>query len=300
LGWVSDDNLLRLFQDDMFIRTLLPLVALALAVIVSPAVPSAASDGEAPEKIKVTHRPAEGDWSVVETANFRLYHRGGRAFAERLIRVAEGTRTLLLERWFGESKRDWDAPCELYLYGDPREYSEATGAPPQSPAHTRIDGDSDRVLARRIHLHSPTADTLRAVLPHEVTHAVLAGRFGRRIPRWADEGMAVLTEPAERIAGHLRSLPHWRDEGLLFSPRDLFELEDYPPPRAWGSFYAESVSLVQFLSKEKGPQTFARFLRDGLKDGYSPALRRHYGWSFAELDRRWRRQAFTEDTDAAP
>ena len=208
---------------------------------------------------------------------------------------------MLLKRWFGETDNDWDSPCELILYGDAREYSEATGAPPQSPAHTHIDADGERVLSRRIHLHSPTELTLRAVLPHEVTHAVLAGRFGRRIPRWADEGMAVLTEPRERIDGHLRTLPRWRDEGLLFSPRDLFDLDDYPPQRAWGSFYAGSVSLVEFLSKEKGPQTFAKFLRDGLKDGYAPALRRHYGWSFAEVDRRWWRHAFAgDDGDEAP
>jgi hypothetical protein len=254
-----------------------------------------------PDKVKVAHRPADGDWAVADTANFRLYHRSGRAIAERIVRVAENTRTVLLERWFGEANRDWEARCELFLYGDPLEYSEATGAPPQSPAHTRIDADGERVLARRIHLHSPTPEVLRAVLPHEVTHAVLAGRFGRRIPRWADEGMAVLTEPRERIDGHLRTLPRWRDEGLLFSPRDLFELEDYPPPRAWGSFYAGSVSLVEFLSKEKGPQTFGKFLRDGLKDGYAPALRRHYGWTFAELNRRWRRHALAGDKgDAEP
>jgi len=35
---------------------------------------------------------------------------------------------------------------------------------------------------------------LKRVLPHEVTHAVLMLHFGRPIPRWADEGAAVLAE----------------------------------------------------------------------------------------------------------
>jgi hypothetical protein len=59
-----------------------------------------------------------------------------------------------------------------------------------------------------------------------------------------------------------------------------------------GPFYAQSVSLVDFLTHEKDPQTTMRFLHDGLRDGYESALQRHYGWDFKELDSRWRRYAF--------
>ena len=46
------------------------------------------------------------------------------------------------------------------------------------------------------------------MLPHEATHVVLAGQFGDQpVPRWADEGMAVLTEPRDKIDRHLRNLP---------------------------------------------------------------------------------------------
>jgi hypothetical protein len=242
----------------------------------------------------VSHEPPQGYWLVAQTANFRIYHRQSREFAEKMARIAESTRTTLLQRWFGEEDTRWPQRCEVVLYEDPRAFSAATGAPPQAPALTRIDAEGGRVLGRHIYLHSATAEMLRCILPHEVTHSVIADHFGRRIPRWADEGMAVLTEPRDRITGHLRLLPRWRDEGLVVSPRQLFDMGDYPPPHAWGSFYAQSVSLVQFLSQEKGPQTFAHFLRDGLKDGYAPALERYYGWDFGELDRRWRRHAFTE------
>jgi hypothetical protein len=40
-------------------------------------------------------------------------------------------------------------------------------------------------------------------LPHEITHVVLADRFNTKpMPRWADEGMAVLTEPVEKKQAH--------------------------------------------------------------------------------------------------
>ena len=55
------------------------------------------------------------------------------------------------------------------------------------------------------------------VLPHEATHVVFAGRFGdRMLPHWADEGMAVLSEPRERIDLHLHNLPQHRVNGELF------------------------------------------------------------------------------------
>jgi hypothetical protein len=131
-------------------------------------------------------------------------------------------------------------------------------------------------------------------LPHETTHVVLAGRFGKhQVPRWADEGIAVLTEPAAKVEMHRKNLARSRDEQQLFAVRDLMSLDDYPQPRRVGAFYAQSVSLVEFLAKEGGPVTFARFVRDGLENGYETALRKHYRYrSFDELQESWTRHAF--------
>jgi hypothetical protein len=285
----------------MFMRTLFVGAAFALGLVswASGADPGTTAPSREGPPAKVSQEPTQGDWQIAQTDNFRIYHHQSWTFAVRMARIAESTRTELLQRWFGEADLKWPEHCSIYLYDNPRAYGEATGAPQQSPAHTRIDTDGARVVSRYIYLHGATAEMLRSILPHEVTHAVLADHFSQRIPRWADEGMAVLTEPADRVAGHLRLLPRWRDEGLLLGARQLFEMQDYPPPHAWASFYAQSVSLVQFLSKTKGPQTFARFLRQGLKDGYVPALEHYYGWDFTELDRRWRSYAFTDRLDVA-
>src|SRR5262249_3691326 len=136
-----------------------------------------------------------------------------------------------------------------------------------------------RVLLRRIDLPADNPDMLTAVLPHETTHIVLVGRFGPHcVPRWADEGMAVLSEPQARINLYLHNLnTHQRDESL-FSVRELMAQHDYPTqPRRIAPFYAQSVSLVDYLCRKKDQVTFARFLGEALDTSYRRAAPRCRG-----------------------
>ena len=150
------------------------------------------------------------------------------------------------------------------------------------------------MISRRIDLHCDDPNLFIGVLPHETTHVVLAGRFGgRMLPHWADEGMAVLSEPRERIELHLRNLPQHRSNGELFPVAELMQMDSYPQGNRIGAFYAESVSLVEFLSKEKGHAVFAQFMRDGMQNGYEAALQKTYGIrGFDDLQQRWQRYAF--------
>jgi hypothetical protein len=53
--------------------------------------------------------------------------------------------------------------------------------------------------------------------------------------------------------------------------------------------------VVEYLCELGGPQTFARFLADGLSGGYEPALKKHYGLrGFDDLDLRWQARTFNE------
>jgi hypothetical protein len=148
------------------------------------------------------------------------------------------------------------------------------------------------VLSRRIDLRCDYEPMVSSVLPHEVTHVISAGEFGERpLPAWASEGMAVLSEPRERIARHLRDLPRYRAAGTLWSLDEFMALDGYPRPRDLGPYYAQSVSLVEFLLQKKGPQTFVQFIRDSRAHGYVQALKENYGCTFAELEEQWRQQA---------
>jgi hypothetical protein len=254
-----------------------------------------ADPGRAAVTVRHHDRNAEG-WCVAETTSFRIFHRQSRELAEQVAQVAERTRAEMQRKWFGGAAEDWSPKCDLYLHATAQEYSQETGVPTDSPGHSTFRTEGGRVVGRRIDLHVDNRNMLGYVLPHETTHVVLAGQFGSQpVPRWADEGMAVLAEPRDKIDAHLRNLARCRQDRQIFSIRELMQMNDYPDRRLISAFYAESVSLVDFLSNRRGPQVFAQFLRDGLRDGYETALQRHYGYKdFDDLQQRWDRYAFGE------
>jgi hypothetical protein len=257
--------------------------------------PEKASSEAAPVPVKIRHLEQNSQgWSVAETANFRIFHKQDRELVEKVARTAEETRATMTRKWFGKAGDDWSPKCSLYLHETARDYSRITGVSAASPGHSRIETEGERVVSRRIDVRCDTPSMLKSVLPHETTHVVLAGRFGKGpVPRWADEGMAVLTEPGDKLALHKKNLTRSRQDGQLFAVRDLMELDDYPKPRLIGAFYAQSVSLVDYLTRRRGAVAFSQFLREAMRDGYEKALKKHYNFqSFDELEASWSEHAF--------
>jgi len=251
-------------------------------------------DLRADVEVRNTPRQPGQQWAVCETANFRIFHNQSREVAERAARIAEATRVTAAKKWFGDVAPAWESRCDIYLHATAQDYSLATRQPPQLAGHSSFENQGGRVVSRRIDLHCDDPNLFIGVLPHETTHVVLAGRFGgRMLPHWADEGMAVLSEPRERVELHLRNLPQHRGNGELFPVAELMQMDNYPQGNRIGAFYAESVSLVEFLSKEKGHAVFAQFMRDGLQGGYEAALQKTYDiHGFDDLQQRWQRYAF--------
>jgi tetratricopeptide (TPR) repeat protein len=251
------------------------------------------SAGEFP--VEVRHSPRQGAWALAETANFRLYHNVSQDTAEKALRLAESTRLTMTRKWFNENPAPWNPRCDVYLHATGQEYAHATQQSPSVPGHSTIQNEGERILSRRIDLHVDDPNALVGVLPHETTHVVLAGRFGPKpLPRWADEGLAVLSEPPDRIQRHLNNLPqHYRD-GLLFKLSHLMNMDSYPDARSVGAFYAEGVSLCDYMVAKKGPLVFTQFLRDGLRGGWEPAIQKHYGLrGYNELEQQWLASATT-------
>lgn len=246
-------------------------------------------------RIDVRHVPAQGkSWPEVETANFRVIYYESRELAEQAARVAEMTRATVSRKWFGEEPPSWTPKCTIFLYPNADFYARQTGKAKDSPGHTTLHAEKanlERVVKRQIDLHCDVAEMLTHVLPHETTHVVLYGRFGGRheLPRWADEGMAILSEPREKIERYLKKLPSLRSKHELFSVSEMLAMRDYPEARRVTAFWVQSVSLVDFLSAQKGgPQEFTRFVREGLESGFEAALQRHYGIrDFSDLQERW-------------
>ena len=158
--------------------------------------PRTTSDGNAEHEV-IAESSAPIEWQVHETANFRIFHCDP-ALAQQAAAVAESVRTAQAKRWSSPAARPtWSPRCDLYLYPNPRSYAEATGQPEISPGISTMANNGIRVLSRRMNLRADNPLLLTATLPHEVTHIVLADVFVvQQIPRWADEGIAVLAEPA--------------------------------------------------------------------------------------------------------
>jgi hypothetical protein len=253
--------------------------------------------GKSDRSLPIKHNPQNADgWFVAETANFRIFHKQTEDLAEKVAQVAERTRLSMLRKWFGNADETWTPRCDLYLHATAQDYGKVTGYY-NSPGHSSLKMENGRLVLRRIDLHCDDLNMLTAILPHETTHVVLAGQFGEQlVPRWADEGMAVLAEPKEKQDRHRKNLVQGYQDGVLFHVPTLFQMEHYPhTPRDVSAFYAQSLSFVEFLANRRGPQEFSLFLLDGMRYGYEKSLQRHYEFkSYADMEQQWIRETLLE------
>ncbi len=227
-------------------------------------------------------------WQTHETANFRIFHRDAR-LAESAGNIAEAVRLAQAKRLGSPAAAKlWAPACEIYLYPDGKALAAATQQPENSLGFSTMSVTGAQVVARRVNLRADHPQLLAAILPHEVTHVVLADIFTvKQIPRWADEGLAVLAEP--RSEQQLR----WAELGEPLETGRLFELSklmgmDYPDPKDWSLYYAQSVSLTRFLVEQDSPERFIRFVLDCHEKGTEAALQDSYQIKgFADLQARW-------------
>lgn len=248
--------------------------------------------------IEVKHSKAAGSaLSMAETVNFRIYHQLNQAEADQVAQACEAARATAQKHWYGKVQPDWTPKCDVHLHANTDAYSRETGVAGGVPGHADIGQQGERVVKRKLHFRMDHPNVLKTVLPHETAHVVFAGHFGAgHVPRWADEGMAVMSEPRELIERHLKNLPGHRDAQQLFALKDLMESKDYPAPRLIGAFYAQSVSLVEFMSGLKGSETFAQFLKESQQSNYEAAMKKYYGLQgYNELQSKWTAHAFSKE-----
>lgn len=255
--------------------------------------------GNAPAQAQA--RPAEGSrWQVHETASFRIFHSDAE-LAQRVATVAERTREEQNKRWAGSSPREtWSPKCDIYLYPSAKIFSAMTGQPEDSPGFSTMGMDRGRINCRRVNLRADHPKITVAILPHEVTHVVLADFFPQKqIPRWADEGMAVLAEPRAEQRLRAADLDAPLSSGKLFRMGDLMVM-DYPNAEHWALYYAQSVSLTRFLVEQGTPAQFIEFIQGCQQRTHEDELRRIYKIDgFAELERRWLEFAKTQMASAS-
>jgi hypothetical protein len=241
-------------------------------------------------------------WQVVETRNFRILS-FGRAVDATTADSCEQMREALVRQWVDrEDVAAWNPKCDLVLYPTEEAYLDEVGrGARQTVASALVDRKDGRVVQRRIDVRATRSDWQTAALAHELVHVVLADRFAAAaLPRWLDEGMAILADPREKQRRHRHSLERAMARGAHFRLAELVALGDYPPAERWGAFYGQSASVVEYLVAQRGHARFAEFVELALARGYDQALRSVYGFrGLGELERRWQGQVFAPGGSAS-
>jgi hypothetical protein len=186
------------------------------------------------------------------------------AVARQVGEAAERFRKQIAREWLGEEMPVREDRCPI----------QVTIRAGRSGGVSQFNYDSGRVLSQSMRVEGSLDAVLSGVLPHEMTHIVLAHAIGRPVPRWADEGAACLAE--DEISRRQREQ---RQRECLQAARmmplaRLFVMREYPPDVA--AFYAQSCAVAKFLIARKDRPTFLAFVREGSESGWDTAAKKHY------------------------
>ncbi|MFO0926116.1 MAG: hypothetical protein U0736_03630 [Gemmataceae bacterium] len=197
--------------------------------------------------------------------------------AQRIGEWAEYYRRDKALQWLGKEMPNWGQPCPLKVTVT---YNGSGGA-------TSFAFDRGRILSIDMNIEGTLDRLVASVLPHEVTHTVLAHHFRCPVPRWADEGGSVLSEDEQERSRHdtlVRQILN--TPGRAIPLRRLFTLTQYP--RDVMVLYAEGYSVTNFLVSKSSRGHFLNFLADGMRQGWDTAVATHYGYrTVDELEQAW-------------
>ena len=210
------------------------------------------------------------------TTNF-IVEAGDPQVAQLVGKWAEYYRREKAILWLGQEMPTWQQPCSLTVIANmdlPKGVTSFNFLPSLTMV-MRIEGQLDRLIA--------------SVLPHEITHTVFAYHFRCPLPRWADEGGAVLSEdPAERDR-HDQLTRNILNNGQQYSVRQLVGMKQYPERmNELMCLYAQGFSLADYLVKCRDYRTFLAFVGEGMHSGWDVAAQSYYGHrSVEEMEQAW-------------
>lgn len=231
-------------------------------------------------------RASEGEFDrdgSYKTTNFRV-HAPDRELAQKFGDMAEQYRREKARDWLGREMPPWPQRCPLQVRINLQQSGGATTFSFGADAAGRPG-----VSSQEMKIWGETRQLLYSVLPHEVTHTVLAYHFGRPVPRWADEGGSVLSENEAERFDHDIKCREILNQGRGIRLRVLLAMKEYPHDMI--VVYAQGYSVTQFLIDRGGRQKFLEFVGQGMRgDGrnWEAAVREVYGFNTVnELEEMW-------------
>jgi hypothetical protein len=215
------------------------------------------------------------------------YHPSVRERVQRLMAVADEAREELSSR-LGQS-----VLSQVNVYVARTAGEMTTLAPPGAPYPKYASGvaysDIKLVLLMASPVQANDHFDLLEVFKHELAHIALADAVKRPIPRWFNEGFAVM---ASDEGSFVRLQTLWTAtvaDNLI----DLRELERSFPSdgSAVDLAYAEAADVVRFLVRRQDRHRFRAFIEE-YRNGstFDTALVDAYGVDRASLEQEWREE----------
>jgi RNA polymerase sigma factor (sigma-70 family) len=107
-----------------------------------------------------------------------------------------------------------------------------------------------RLVQPWVNLAGPLEDVLDNDLPRQMAHVVLAEYFGKPLPRWADQGIAALSESGERQIDHMARCRELLGKGQALRLKTLFALKELRA-KEHATLTVQGRSVVQFLMSRR-------------------------------------------------
>lgn len=215
--------------------------------------------------------------ATYRTANFNV-HADNTNFARQVGDAAERYRDELAMLWLGQTIPQWGNPCEVNVVVGPR-----TGSAGEV-AFTFYNGE---VYDWKMLVQGSEQGILESVLPHEVTHAIIASYLRSPAPRWLDEGMATSVEAKGERDQYRSRLIEFLQTGHGIAFNEMVEMKEYPTDQT--PFYSQAFSVCEYLILVGGRRRLLEFARVGNESNdWNNALKEFYECeSLGSLQTEW-------------
>ncbi|MDD3586831.1 MAG: hypothetical protein PHQ75_06575 [Thermoguttaceae bacterium] len=217
-------------------------------------------------------------WAAIyKTRNFVVHARTA-DLAKKVGDIAEKCRNDLAVLWLGETIRPWAKPCPIKVEAD--KHLGAGG-------ETSFTFAGGEVFDWKMKVQGSEERICDSVIPHEVSHTIMATYFRQPVPRWIDEGAATSVEAWVEQSSYRQMLVDYLRTGKGIPFNTMVRLKEYPVDQM--PFYAQGFSVCEYLIAVGGHRRLVDFAKVGIDTGdWSKAVQQYYGYeNLGDLQLRW-------------